>query len=54
MIEKSAYMRKVIRFIYEYRALCGCHCVDSTYGCVCPTHGELAVTHVVLRAHMQL
>lgn len=41
-------------FIYEYCTLYGCHCVDNTYGCVCPSHGELALTYVVLCAHVQL
>jgi hypothetical protein len=34
------------------RALYGHHYTDSTYGCVSSTHGELALTHLVLCAHV--
>ena len=40
-------------FIYK-SALYGHHYTDSTYECVAPTHGELALTRLVLCTHMHL
>jgi hypothetical protein len=53
VIQKSPYLEKMV-CLYMNPAFNGCHYVHSTYGCGCPTHGELAVTYVVLCAHMQL
>jgi hypothetical protein len=39
--------------LFTKRAVGGHHYVNSTYGCVSPTHGELALTHVhILYFHL--
>lgn len=53
VLQKSLYMGKVA-YLCTKGAVYGHHYVDSTYECVSSTHGELAVTHLVLRAHASL
>jgi len=52
-ILKSPDMGKMVS-LFVKSALCGHHYTDSAYRCVAPTHGELALTRLVLRTHMHL
>jgi hypothetical protein len=53
VLQKSPYVWQMVSLftklaLYEY------HYIHNTYKCVSPTHGELALTHLVLCADMQL
>jgi len=52
-ILKSPDMGKMVRLFTKCALRRHCY-ADSTYGHIAPTHDELALTHLVLRAHMHL
>jgi hypothetical protein len=53
VIQKPPYMGKLVS-LFTQHALYGHHYVDSKYGRVSPIQGELALTHLLLRAHTSL
>jgi hypothetical protein len=50
VIKKPPYLRKMVRLCAAY----GHHYTDSTFRCVSPTHGKIALTRLALCAHLYL